>query len=44
VGPGVATGGGDASAAAPKREPTPVETGRVQVSASVAVVFVLGPA
>ncbi|MEZ5122907.1 MAG: SIMPL domain-containing protein [Solirubrobacterales bacterium] len=36
--------GAAAPAPATKSEPTPVETGRVQVSATVAVVFLLGPA
>jgi len=41
----VATGDSGATAApAPKETPTPVESGRVQVSAAVAVVFLLAPA
>ena len=36
--------GAAAPTPATKSEPTPVETGRVQVSATVAVVFLLGPA
>ncbi|UGS35443.1 SIMPL domain-containing protein [Capillimicrobium parvum] len=43
VTPGVASDSASAGAAAPK-QPTPVETGRVEVSAAVAVVFLLGPA